>query len=277
MNHAVIHIKDSFPLLGANGCDPTLTLYLPYNLEEMGRQDQKRPTILLCPGGGYRYTSERETEPMALKFLGEGYNVCVLDYSVSPHHYPTQIRETAAAMELIHHNAAQWNVDTERVVIMGCSAGAHLAAHYSNAYACTEVREVFPKSKRPKASILCYPVITADAHHCHKLSIQRVSGHEELTEADIARFSCERLVTEDTPPAFIWHTTADQTVPVMNSLLYAQALTEHKIPYALHIYPAGRHGLSTVDAQTLDGTIDPSTAYAHEWLTSALHWLQITL
>ena len=246
-----IHLKEQFEFLGQDGKDPVLTAYLIHNLAEMNWQDKRRPTILICPGGGYSAVSEREAEPVALKLLPEGYNVFVLTYSVPGHSFPTQIREVAAAMELIHKNAAEWNCDPERIAIMGFSAGGHLAAHYTNAYDCEEVRAVFPESKGVKASILCYPVITADPDHAHKGSFKHLIGHKyPMSEEELDKFSCDRLVSEKTPPAFLWHSATDEIVPVANSLLYAQALTEHQIPFALHIYHRGNHGLSTADLQT---------------------------
>ena len=271
-----LKLKDAFPQLGNDGCDPELALYLPTNLSEMGRQSDLRPGILICPGGGYAMVSQREAEPIALKFLSEGYNVFVLTYSVAPHCFPTQLREVAAAMELIYQNAKKWHVDTGRIAIMGFSAGAHLSAHYSTAYDCPEVRQMFPDSKPVQASILCYPVITADRMNWHLGSIVNVSGHAVPTDEDVERFSCERLVTEKTPPAFLWHTAEDNVVPVMNSLLYAQALAAHNVSFALHIYPKGAHGLSTVDAMTND-SVDTHVALAHDWLDAAKKWLQITL
>ena len=101
MRYEVLHLKDRFPFLGENGCDPTLEVYLPQIMTEMGRHDWKRPSILICPGGGYAGVSQREGEPIGLHFLPEGYNVFVLTYSVAPNRFPTQLREVAAAMELI--------------------------------------------------------------------------------------------------------------------------------------------------------------------------------
>ena len=167
MQTEVIHLKEYFPILGENGCDPTLMTFLPYNMTEMNRQDQKRPAILICPGGGYWMVSQREGEAIALNFLPDGYNVFVLTYSVKTHAFPTQIREVAAAMELIHTNADLWNTDKNRIAIMGFSAGGHLAGHYSTCYDIPEVRAVFPDSKPVQASILCYPVITADPQYRH--------------------------------------------------------------------------------------------------------------
>ena len=270
MRCETIHLKDIYPILGENGCDPTLDVYLPDNYE--GRQDQKRPCMLLCPGGGYRIVSPREAEPIALHLFPEGYNVFILTYSTHPNHFPTQIREAAAAMEVIYANAESWNCDVDRVAIMGFSAGAHLSAHYANRYDCPEVRAVFPESKPVKATVLCYPVITGDPNFRHTGSIEKLSGHFPATEEDAEKFSCEKMVTENTPPAFIWATAADQIVPVNNSLLYAQALSASKVPFELHIYPYGKHGLSTVDLWT-NAEIPAEVARAAEWLPNLKEWL----
>ena len=276
MKHQVIHLKEYFPFLGENDCDPRLTLYLPYNMAEMSRQTQKRPAVLVCPGGGYGFNSEREAEVIALRFLPQGYNAYVLNYSVAPNCFPTQIREVAAAMEVIYANAEQWNTDTDRIAIMGFSAGGHLAAHYSTCYDCQEVRAVFPDSKPVNASILSYPVITADPTHRHTGSFQKLSGHEDVTEADIEKYSLNTKVTDKTPSAFLWHTMEDELVPVRNSLLYADALEEHKVPFELHIYPHGWHGLATADGET-NGDLDPKVAHAAQWMDALMKWLKITL
>ena len=272
MKHEVLHLKDFYHELGEDSCDATLKTYLPDNLVEIGRDDEKHPCLLICPGGGYAFCSKREQEPIAFYFLPDGFNVFILEYSVAPHRYPTQLREVAAAMELIYKYADTWHCDTNRVAIMGFSAGGHLAAHYSNAYSCPEIRAIFPDSKPVQASILCYPVITADPTWAHLGSFDALLGKKDRTSEDIQKFSCNKLVTDSTPPAFLWHTSEDSCVPVMNSLLYAQALAVHKIPFELHVYPHGGHGLATSDARTLREVL-PEHRYDHVWLECVRKWL----
>lgn len=280
MNYQEIHLKERFPFLGENGRDPVLQVYVQDTLQrEMTDMEERygaRPSVLVCPGGGYCFVSLREAEPIAVHFLPEGFNVFVLTYSVGEEdRFPVQLREVAAAMELIYENAAAWCCDTSRIAIMGFSAGGHLAAHYTNYYACPQVREVFPESKKVNASILCYPVITADPAYYHGGSIKKVAGHFPITEEEKDIFSCERQVTDATPPTFLWHTAEDNTVPVENTLFYAAALAAHKVPFACHIYPFGEHGKATADMHTCR-EVEPNTRYLREWLTSAKQWLRIT-
>lgn len=178
-------------------------------------------------------------------------------------------------MELIFSHAEEWNCDTDKIAIMGFSAGGHLAAHYSTMYNCREVREVFPESKAVKATVLSYPVITADFSCTHQGSILNLLGHAPESKAEEEYFSCNKQVDGDTPPAFLWHTAEDGAVPVVNSILYANALVENNVPVELHIYPYGGHGLSTCDKQTIDDMTD-IIEYNSIWLDSVKRWLKLT-
>jgi acetyl esterase/lipase len=272
-----INLKDEYAFLGEDGRNPTLTCYLPYNLVEMGRADEMRPSMVVCPGGGYGNCSEREAEPIALKFLNWGFNVFVLRYSCAPHRYPIQLREVASVFEMIYKNANEWHCDTEKIGIIGFSAGGHLTAHYSNAYNSDAVREVFPESKKPNFSVLCYPVISADESFAHRGSFINLLGTYPEGD-DVAKYSCDKMVSENTPPTFIWHTTEDQAVPVKNSLVYATALADNKVPFTHRIYPYGVHGLSTVDHLTLDDDKrDSKNALAHQWLDDLKAWMDETI
>ncbi len=274
MRHEIINLKEKYSFLGENGCDPTVEIFLPDNLAEMQRQNKKRPCMIVCPGGAYCFCSKREAEPIGVHFLSKGFNVFIMNYSVTPNKFPTQLREIAAVTEIIYANADAWNCNTEKIAIIGFSAGGHLAAHYSNAYDCKEVREVFPESKPVNASILCYPVITGEAEHSHKESFFNLLGKQELSQEDLERFSCERLVSDKTPPTFLWHTAEDDCVPVMNSILYASALDKYKIPFELHVYPFGPHGLSTADYLT-NNDMNEKKIHVSSWIPAAEKWLNL--
>lgn len=274
MNHFKLHLKEHFPILGENGKDPYVEIYSPTNMDLDLCRDAKRPCLVILPGGGYSRISPREAEPIALHFLPLGYHTFVVHYTPGPeHNFPTQLREVAAVMELIHQNAEQWLCDTEHIAIMGFSAGGHLAAHYTNAYDWPEVRQVFPNSHPVHACVLAYPVISADPTVAHVESFENLLGRQ-LSPEEQDRFSCNNMVSDRTPPTFLWHTAADQLVPVENSLLYAQALAQHKIPFEVHIFPNGKHGLSTVKS-------DPAKAIQGKglrnrpWLEHARSWLDM--
>ncbi len=275
MEYFKLHLKDFFPFLGDNGQYPVVETYLPANLSEMGWEDRRHPCLIICPGGGYSYCSQREAEPIALQFLAEGFNIFVVSYSTAPHRFPNQLRQVAAVMELIFQNASKWHCDTEHVAIMGFSAGGHLAAHYTNAFDIPEVREVFPDSKGVQASILCYPVITADPVQGHMGSFENLTGHLPLSDQEQAVFSCQNLVSKRTPPTFLWHTAPDEVVPVANTLLYAQALSENTVPYELHIFPFGGHGLSTATELTTSD-LQPHVSRNAVWMEYARNWLKMT-
>lgn len=276
MKYEILHLNEYFPVLGEEGRNPSVTLYLPDPMWEMRRDNWKRPCMVICPGGGYGMCSQREAEPIALHFLPQGYNVFVLQYSVAPHRFPCQLREVAAVMELIYQNADAWHCDVNRIAILGFSAGGHLAAHYSTCYDIPEVRELFPDSKPVQASVLCYPVISADPQIAHLGSFRNLLGVEALNSEQQEMFSCDCRVTEKTPPAFLWHTFEDNLVPVANSLRYADALVSQNIPVSLHIYPKGWHGLATVDAQT-NNPLPEEICHAADWLDAVMKWLRIML
>ena len=270
------HLKEYFPQLGVNGCNAYIEAYVPTALSNAGEAlaVKQYPCMLVCPGGGYNMTSDREAGPIAMQFVAEGYRVVVIRYSCAPHVFPQQLREVAGAMELVYQHADEWHIDVSRIAIIGFSAGGHLAAQYSNRYDCPEVREVFPESKPVQASILSYPVITDEPQYKQIDSIHNYIGHAPTVRNEKG-CSCECFVSEQTPPTFIWHTAADQVVPVQNSLLYAKALSDHKVPFEMHIYPFGEHGLSTVDDVVYPNQKEPNIARVRRWLDDVKTWLKM--
>ena len=181
MNHQIISLADHFPILGEDGKNPTVERYSPTNMDLDPCRDAKRPCLVILPGGGYSRISPREAEPLALHFLSLGYHTFVLNYTPGPdHNFPTQLREVAAVLELIHREADTWLCDTDRIAIMGFSAGGHLAAHYTNAYDCPQVREVFPNSHPVQACVLAYSVISGDPAISHANSFENLLGKMPL-------------------------------------------------------------------------------------------------
>ncbi len=216
----------------------------------------QKPMILMCPGGGYEMTSDREADPIALQFFAMGYNVAILRYSVAPAEYPVALLEVAEAMKLIVEHQKEWNVNASKVILQGCSAGGHLAASYGMFWKekwLAEKTGLSTEQLRPLGMILCYPVITS-GEHAHRGSFEALLKNQ-YTEEMLERTSLEKQVTKDTPQAFLWHTYTDDCVPVENSLLLVEAMKKYDIPVEFHMYPVGGHGLSTCDelAQTEEG------------------------
>lgn len=266
-------LNEHFPNLGGETDSTYVECYINGTREIYGSKAGYYPCLVICPGGGYSIVSPREAAPVGMNFISEGYHVFIVRYSTDPHGFPQQLREVAATLEIIDEHADEWQCDMNNITIMGFSAGGHLAAQYSNRYDCPEVRELFPNSKPVHRTVLCYPVITSDETYRHGGTIKTFVGHEPVDGYEKG-CSCELLVTEKTPPTFIWHTSEDGIVPVENSLLYATALRRHKVPFELHIYPYGSHGLSTVDTLT-SAEVDDRTAHCHDWIDACKKWLKL--
>lgn len=279
MNYQVINIEVDYKKFGADngGYQPTMTLYLPDNSEKI-EAGRKRPTVVICPGGGYHGTSDREAEPIAFQFIAADCNAVVVRYSCAPANFPCQIMEVAWAVSKIRENAEEWNVDLDKIAVMGFSAGGHLAASYGVHWNKDFVKEYFgfkEAENKPNGMILCYPVITG-GEKAHRGSFNNLLGDKKDDPRMLDFLSCEKQVSEDTPKAFIWHTFEDEAVPVENSLLMANALAEKKINTELHIYPQGWHGLSLCNDLVYKTTIDycEHLSYLRGWIDMAIRWLK---
>ncbi len=219
--------------------DARLICYIPDNSEEI-EPHRKRRAIIICPGGSYAKTSDREAEPIALELLSMDCAVCILRYSCAPRRFPKALCELAQSVLFLKENAERLNIDEGKILVMGFSAGGHLAACLGIIPDELEKLGYDEKLIRPAGMILCYPVITS-GRYWHQGSFENLLG-DELMERSSA-FSLEKRVNDKTPKAFIWQTFADRTVPIQNSLLLAEALSENAIPFELHVYPKGKHGL----------------------------------
>ena len=239
----------------------------------------KRRAIIVCPGGGYGWLSEREAEPVALQYFAAGLNAFVLRYSVKEKAVDyAPLIEACLAIKYLRDHADELNVDPNYVFITGFSAGGHLAAWAGTMWHIPEVQahigDAAPEICKPTATLPCYPVISALPGVRHDGSIQYLNGCKAGDEEGMARFSLEKAVSEKTAPAFLWHTANDGCVPVMNSLLYAEALTKYRIPYELHVYPKGPHGLSLANKETWVNNPNIDIPYIAEWIKMAINWVK---
>lgn len=245
---------------------PTLDTYI---LEG----NKKRGAVLICPGGAYAFTSEREAEPIAMQFNAAGFHAFVVYYSVSPRKHPQPIMDVSRAMCVIRENAEEWNVDQQKIAVCGFSAGGHLAAslgvHFEKPYL-FDNPGITEGMNNPNALILSYPVISS-GEFAHRGSFENLLG-KGAEEAKLQEMSLELQVTEKTPPSFLWHTFQDADVPVENTMLFAQALRRKNIPFELHIYPEGVHGLSLATEETSEGGFIQD-AHVASWMRLCIEWL----
>jgi len=227
-------------------------------------------SIVVCPGGGYGGLAAHEGVHYALWLNEQGITAFVLKYRLGSKGYrhPRMLEDVARAIRTLRSNAANWKLDPERIGVMGSSAGGHLAStiltHFDggNADAADAIDRV---SSRPDLGILCYPVVTMQDDFTHKGSRRNLLGNEPKSEL-IELLSNERQVKADTPPTFIFHTVADTAVPIENALQFAAGLWKRGVPFALHVYPEGRHGLGLGGSKWNPDGRHPWTSQCQLWL-----------
>ena len=270
----MIHKKIEIKARGMEAVGNLYTYFLDSSIEM--RPNEKRPVILMCPGGGYEMTSDREAEPMAMQFLAMGYHVAILRYSVCPVRYPAALLQVAESVLYLKEHADEYHIDPEKIVVQGCSAGGHLAANYGIAWNSPFLTKLMGMENDPEqlcvaGLLLCYPVITS-GEKAHEESFRNLLGkqYEEKKE----ELSLENQVTPDTPPTFLWHTATDETVPVENSLYFFQACLQQGVSAELHIYPVGGHGLSLANEETCRANGIGVQKECQSWIGLAQTWLK---
>ena len=288
--------------------DVTLTTYITAEKGELNMLG-KRPAVLICPGGAYLGCSDREAEPVALKFAAMGYHAFVLRYStydegkgfpdlnglignmpVKEHCvHPNPVRDIGKAMLTIHENADDWFVDMNRIAVCGFSAGGHNAAMYGVYWHHQLITDFLGTQKeniKPAAMILCYPLIdylslSENRGKADEDSFAAALGRAASTaffgtanpSIDMLKSASPHLhVSAETPPAFIWTTYADELLPAHHSLQMAHAMAKNSIPFEMHIFEDGPHGLSLGTQATSVNTaqLDRDSA---KWIDLAECWL----
>ena len=238
-----------------------------YIIDDPLEQNRKRPIIVICPGGGYEFCSPREAEPVALAFNAAGYHAAVLFYSLRQM-FPASLMDLSDAVCIVRDNTANWNIDTDKVIVCGFSAGGHLAASLGVLWNSEPSIKREDSKNKPNGMILAYPVITSGEYR-HKGSIENITNNDtELIE----KVSLEKHISSDCPPAFIWHTFNDETVPIENSLSFAMSMAKKKRSTELHVFPNGPHGLSLANEWVADQK-DRVVTEVQSWINMAVRWV----
>lgn len=268
----MIHETIACKVEGSQPYARLITYIIEYS-EEIAIDD--RPLILICPGGGYEITSDREAEMTALQFLSKGYHAAILRYSTRPSTFPTALLELGKAVSIIRQNAKKWNINTDRIAVQGCSAGGHLAASLATFWKDEFIAETLETKNeliKPNALILNYPVITS-GEFANKNSFDALLNGIKTLEL-LEKVSLEKQVNEYVPPTFIWHTYEDEFVSVENSLLFVKALKNWQIPTEFHMYLHGRHGLGLANKLTVDRSGHGIQKECENWILLVCNWLE---
>lgn len=285
-----------------NRKDVTVKAYLLEDNVHL-KEKQQLPAVIICPGGAYMYTSSREAEPIALRFNAMGYHAFVLDYSVyGGGTYPPQIdpslpvreeslfpnamKEIAMTFELIHQHADEWQVDIEKIGTIGFSAGGHNVAMYANSWNKAVIQDAVTlkgKALKPAFNIVGYP-LTDFVYISENMTDQTYSpeakailiscfGTIDVTPEQLREYSPAHNVNTDTPPTFIWTTSEDTVVHPQDSLKLAIGLAHHQIPFEVHVFEKGPHGLSLANQLTAKDESQINSVAA-QWTQAVEKWLE---
>lgn len=240
----------------------------PATLTAYPCKDGSGACVMILPGGGYHHLADHEGDTIARRCNDAGLHAAVLKYSLAPvHQHPQMIHDATRAARLLRKHGRAWGLDTTKLGVLGSSAGGHLAATlvvHPETFACPADDLCGDVSAKVDAAVLCYAVIDLlDAGNRHTGSRNRLVG-EDADEDTLKLLSLNHHVTADTPPTFLWHTRDDGAVPVGNSYAFVNACHAHGVPYEMHVYESGRHGLGLAED---DPPIDT-------WFNLATHFLK---
>lgn len=269
--------------------------YAKYYIQETNQEidlNRKFPTVIICPGGAYIWTSHREDEYIALKFLSEGFNVIVLHYEQEGREafsvpndedlpknpvsvFPNPLISLAILVKEVRDNRDNWNVDLNHIVVCGFSAGGNLAAllgtNWDKDWLTSKIG-VSSEEIKPTHLMLGYPVLDFTPRESYRRMLYAILGKFEFFEEEIDKISPVKNVSENTPKTFIWHTMDDTVVPAMDSIRFASELQKFDINYELHIFNKGGHGLAL--ANSLQASNKGLTnVNVSKWFELFIEWL----
>lgn len=255
----------------------TFTLWeakIPYHnpeLEMPNRMDfypcegeEKRACVLVLPGGGYSWHAPHEGEPVAQFFNSKGFHAAVLYYRVTPYRYPAALSDAQRGIRILRANADALGILPDKIVSLGFSAGGNLSASLGVLEDTAKIGDALDEiSPVPNGCVLCYAALDL---RDPKIASGRALFSKDLPE-NVERYSLQNRVTEHTPPMFLWHTSDDASVKSAHSLVFAEALRDHGVPFEMHIYPHGKHGLGLApDKPDVSGWADLAAAWISRWI-----------
>lgn len=251
--------KEKTPLFNPDIKDQAVPSITPYI------KKGAKTCVIICPGGGYRNKAmDHEGVQIAQWLNSIGVSAFTLDYRVNPYTHPAPVIDGKRAVRYVRHLASEYGYDKDIIGILGFSAGGHLAGSvgtYKGDFGYEPSDEIDKESSRPDFMILCYPVVSF-LNHAHIGSYHNLAGEPSLKLAK--ELSIENNVDTTTPPTFIWHTSGDQGVPVENSLNLALQLSKYNIPFEIHTYKDGPHGLG----------LAPNFKHTSVWVDACKNWMQ---
>ena len=251
-----IRMWDSIP--GEHTYEPDLEYYKAEN-------KKSDAAIVIFPGGAYGNRAEHEGKDYAEHLNSIGVDAFVLQYRVRPYRFPLPLVDARRSIRWVRHNAKKFGINPDKVVVMGSSAGGHLAAMlstYRGKIDFEDTDEIDKESYIPNYQILCYPVVNlSDLEVCHSGSLVNLLGGENLGIAHT--LDPIKIADEKTPEAFIWHTSNDNAVNVCNSLRYGEKLRSLNVLFEMHIFPEGRHGLG----------LSHEKPHVAQWVPLMKNWL----
>jgi acetyl esterase/lipase len=244
---------------------PDLTLYLPPGTGPFA-------CVVICPGGGYVRKAQHEGEPIARMLNGHGIAGAVVQYRVAPYRFPVPIMDAQRALRLLRARSGEWGIDAAHLGILGFSAGGHCAGMVATLAEAGDPAAADPverQSSRPDALVACYAALSfRDREHkleqCLRNLAEDAAGNLAPDAFDF--YSVETRVSAKTPPTFLWTTADDSVVPMENCLLMAAALRQHAVPFALHVFPHGRHGLGLAEEE--------GPPLVKQWGELCVNWLK---
>ena len=287
MIHEILELKPNYeaiPTALAPETPATLEVMIPDHCMDKAELEPLKPAMIVVPGGGYRFVSKREGFPIATQYLAQGFAGFVLTYSVAGNPFPTALLELGEAIRIVRERSAEWGIDPNRVYVIGFSAGGHLAASLAvlwNKGFLGKALGVEERVLRPDGCLLGYPVITPGTYRggieegvrgfsCFRCFDRLLEG---LSEKDWHYNALEEQVDSETPPVFLFSTWQDRSVPIEQSLVFAEALQKAGVETELHIFRRGRHGLSTARFPVVRNDTDDVKPF-EAWVPLSVTWLE---